>query len=79
MQATLFVDLTDKVALQNSGDRTMAAINCSGDRMPGDFYIVGEKIQSMTFNTNLRLRRFMQYNAARSGSVTSMPKYDTCE
>lgn len=33
----------------------------------------------MTFNTKLRLRRFMQYNAARSGSVTRMPMYDTWE
>ncbi|WPB56487.1 hypothetical protein [Xylophilus sp. GOD-11R] len=79
LQGILFVDLTDKAALQKSSDRTMAATNCLGDMLPDAFYVLSEKIQAMTANTNLRLRRYMQYNAARSGSVTTMPSGDSCE
>jgi hypothetical protein len=37
------------------------------------------KIESMTANTKERAARYMQYNAARSGSSTTMPSGDTCE
>jgi hypothetical protein len=79
LQGTLFVDLNDKIAQQKSGDRTMAATNCTGDKLPEVFHIVGQKLQALTFNTNPRMRRYMQYNAGRSGSVTSMPIGDSCE
>jgi len=57
----------------------MAATNCTGDKLPEVFHIVGQKLQALTFNTKPRMRRYMQYNAARSGSVTSMPIGDSCE
>jgi hypothetical protein len=78
LQNTLTVDLTDKAALQKVGDELMASSNCMGDTVPNFHYLSG-KIEAMTANTRERSKRYMEYNAARSGSVTSLPNGDTCE
>ena len=81
-QNTLTVDLTDKAALQKAGDALMASSKCLGDSFvpdaEGPSFLSG-KIEAMTANTRERSRQYMAYNAARSGSATSMPSYDTCE
>jgi hypothetical protein len=78
MQMTLTVDLTDKVALQRVGDIGMASTNCIGNVIT-NFSDYSQKIESMTANTKERAKQYMKYNAARSGSVTSLPSGDTCE
>jgi hypothetical protein len=78
LQMTLTVDLTDKVALQKVGDGLSASTNCIGDVIT-NFSEYSQKIESMTANTKERSKQYMKYNAARSGSTTSMPSGDTCE
>ena len=81
-QAALVVDLADKAALQKVGDGLMASTNCLGDLFVSDIKYASElsgKIEAMTANTKERARRYIQYNSARSGSVTRMPQGDTCE
>jgi hypothetical protein len=78
LQMTLTVDLTDKVALQRVGDIGMASTNCLSDSFT-DFSSMSEKIEGMTANTKERTKRYMQYNAARSGSSTTSPPNNYCE
>jgi hypothetical protein len=83
LQNTLTVDLTDKAALQKVGEGLMASTNCVGDifvdkRGAPDSYL-SSRIEAMTANTRERSKRYMEYNAARSGSVTSLPSGDTCD
>ena len=82
LQNTLLVDVQDKTALQKVGDGLMASTNCLGDVMASDSQGQSElsgKIESMTANTKARAQRYIQYNSARSGSVTRLPSGDTCE
>ena len=82
LQNTLIVDIQDKTALQKVGDGLMASTNCLGDVMAPDSQGRSElsgKIESMTANTKARAQRYIQYNSARSGSVTRLPAGDTCE
>ena len=81
LQQTLLVDLTDKSALQRTGEGLMASSNCGGDRFTSfeEYYKLSSKIEAMTANTRQRAERYMQYNKARSGSVTESPRGDTCE
>ena len=37
------------------------------------------KIEALTANTKQRAMRYIQYNKARSGSVTSAPTGNTCK
>jgi hypothetical protein len=78
-QMTLTVDLTDKVALQKVGDALMASTKCLGKNLDGNSSDMSSRIESMTANTSERAKRYMEYNAARSGSSTSWPDGDTCE
>jgi hypothetical protein len=80
LQQTLLVDLADKDALQRAGEGLMASTNCGGDRFTpyAEFSQLRGKIEAMTANTRERAMRYMQYNKARSGSVTRS-KRDTCE
>jgi hypothetical protein len=80
-QRTLLVDLKDQAALQKTSDGLAASLNCGGENFP-DYVVFSRlagKIESMTANTKERAARYMQYNAARSGSSTTMPSGDTCE
>ena len=78
-QMTLTVDLTDKVAQQKVGDAGMASMKCLSKNFPEGRSEMSSRIESMTANTRERAKRYMEYNAARSGSSTSWPNGDTCE
>jgi len=78
-QMTLTVDLTDKVALQKVGDALMASTKCLGKNLDENSSEMSSRIESMTANTSERAKRYLEYNAARSGSSTSWPNGDTCE
>lgn len=45
----------------------------------GDGYKMADTIESLTTNTKERLLAYLNYNSARSGSVSSYPEGDTCE
>ncbi|MCL1962086.1 MAG: hypothetical protein FWG56_10015, partial [Desulfovibrionaceae bacterium] len=81
LQQTLLIDLTDKAAIQRSGEELEASGKCGGDRFtPYEaFAKLSDKIEAMTANTRQRAERYMQYNKAASGSVTESPRGDTCE
>ncbi len=80
LQKTLTVDLTDKTALQGVGDGLMASTKCLGENFTSPSRSqLSQRIESITANTRERSKRYMDYNAARSGSVTSYPTVDTCE
>ena len=69
-------------ALQAVGDSFMASTSCLGDMfMPNrdESYKVSSKIEAITFNTKDRAMRYIAYNKARSGSVTSYPKGNACK
>jgi hypothetical protein len=80
LQNTLTVDLTDKAALQKVGDGLMASTKCLGENfVDPSTSQMSARIESITANTRERAKRYMEYNAARSGSSTSWPDGDTCE
>lgn len=80
-QRTLLVDLRDQPALQKTDDGLAASSNCGIIQFSPyeTFSRLAGKIEAMTANTKERARRYMQYNAARSGSSTTFPDGDTCE
>jgi hypothetical protein len=81
LQATLIVDLRNSAALQAVGDGLAASSKCGGESFQdfADFYRLSGKIEGMTANTKERAVRYMQYNAARSGSTTTRPSGNACE
>ena len=81
LQKSLVVDLTSKSALQLSGDQLMAAGRCGSIQFSEytDFSKLAGKIEAMTANTRERVDRYLQYNAASSGSVDKLPNGNTCE
>ena len=81
LQRTLLIDLGDKSELEASGARIAASSRCGLIQFPDylDFSKLAGRIEAMTANTKERAQRYMQYNAARSGSSTTSPRGDTCE
>jgi len=81
LQNTLLVSLDDKAALQSAGEGLAASSRCGMLQFPeySDFSKLAGKIEAMTANTRQRAERYMQYNAARSGSSTTNPRGNTCE
>lgn len=81
MQKKLLVDLNDKVAQDAIDNESMLATRClSAAYLPAyeQSYKISSKIEAMTANTRERTMRYIQYNKARSGSVTSAPTNYTC-
>jgi hypothetical protein len=80
-QRALVVDLRDRPALQKVGEGFGASTNCGADNFPNyaDFSRLAGRIEAMTANTKERAMRYIQFNAARSGSSTTQPSGNTCE
>jgi hypothetical protein len=82
MQLTLIVDLKDAAELERVSDLDSRAIKCIADVfMPNyqDGYDLDSKIEAMTANTKERAKQYLAYNRARSGSVSSAPRGNTCD
>jgi len=81
LQKTLLIDYSDKAAVQRVGEESMAATACGRLRFTpyAEFSQLRGKIEAMTANTRARALRYMEYNRASSGSVTTVPMHDTCE
>jgi hypothetical protein len=84
MQANLLVDKTDIVAVKRADMQNARAQNCiflkfdatKGDENPN---IAWKKIRSMSTNTKVRLRAYLDFSKALEGTVLSLPTGDTCE
>ena len=81
LQMTLGVDVTDKAAVQTVGEIQIAGANCLGDVFPNSQLRmqISQTLESKTSNTKTRVIKYLAYNAASSGSVTTLPSGDTCE
>ncbi len=74
----------DRIAAKTLKIEGSRASNCLFDQFNSatretNPYVVSDSIVSMTFNTKARLKAYMAYNKALSGSVWSLPEGDTCE
>ena len=84
LQQMLLVDKNDAVALERVSQASWRAVGCeslafSGPEGSTQSWEMAQEIKAMTTNTKERLQAFLAYNAARSGSVSSMPKVDSCD
>jgi len=84
LQKKLLVDTSDAAALDAVSAMGMRAANCRGSVFPGPddgpaSWQMATDLESMTTNTKKRLLAYLAYNKARSGSVSTLPKGDTCE
>ncbi|MDR1285593.1 MAG: hypothetical protein LBJ88_05285 [Campylobacteraceae bacterium] len=84
MQAKLLVDTTNVIVVKQADIQSSRAQNCiysQFDAKRGDenSYTAWNKIRSMTTNTKVRLRAYLDFNKALEGTVLSLPEGDTCE
>jgi hypothetical protein len=81
-QATLLVDLTDKVALNRLGEQQSRSVNCLSDIFQPDYqqgFDLSSQIEAITANTKERAKQYIAYNRAASGSVISSVPGNTCD
>ncbi|MBT9464723.1 MAG: hypothetical protein IV113_11880 [Hydrogenophaga sp.] len=84
LQQTLLVDKTDAVKLEEVSKAGVRAAKCRGlvfsglERFP-EAYAMSRDIEAMTTNTKGRLLAYLAYNKAVSGTVSQLPKGDSCE
>jgi hypothetical protein len=84
MQDKLLVDVSDMIAVKQVSIKSSRDMHCiflrfdatKGDENPS---IAWEKIRSMTTNTKVRLRAYLDFNKALEGMAFSLPTGDTCE
>lgn len=84
MQSVFTVDLENIIAVKEVNRQISRANTCiysvfdpeSEDRSA---FGVGSDLQAMTYNTRNRLRHYMQFNRALSGTSWGKAKEDTCE
>ncbi len=84
LQKTLLVDTNDALALETVLQDGMRAVNCRGAVFPGiegfkDAYRMSQELEALTTNTLQRLKAYMAYNRAVSGTVSQLPTGDTCD
>lgn len=83
-QQMLLVDKKDMAALDAASEAGSRAIVCAKSVFPGldgaaAHYRMNTDLESMTSNTKMRLLAYLAYNKARSGTVSTMPRGDTCD
>jgi len=77
MQHIILVDVNDEDAVNEASLLSNYAINCIGDTF--NTWKTLDEIKAMTTSTEKRLNAYLNYNSARDGSTSSLPKGDTCE
>lgn len=67
--------------VSNKGTRAMKCVfrTFDGETIESNPSLVSQNIVDMTFNTKERLKAYMRFNSALSGSVLSLPEGDTCD
>lgn len=79
LQQSLFVDLKNKKAMGESGVRSARAIVCLRAEL-GAKPISVQELEELVFNTRERIRAYIAYNRAASGSVITLPpKESACD
>lgn len=82
-QRMLLVDKMDAIGLDHVSALGFRAIVCLDTSFVGagapNSAIVLEEIRDLTTNTKERLKAYLAYNKARSGSVSRLPEGNTCE
>jgi hypothetical protein len=82
MQRELLANTDDRTVLDLLGNASMAAVKCLGDSFKPEYQKgldLSAQIEALTANTKARAKQYLAYNRARSGSVTELPKGNTCE
>lgn len=83
MQKVFVVDVEDQIAVKAVNRELVHADNCIYRVFDGDpdhnKYQVVSKLEAIATNTKPRLKRYMEYNSALSGTTWRLPKGDTCE
>lgn len=83
-QAVLSTDLTSPTAVRQTNQLISRATACiyeafgdaSSDVEPA---VVSRKLEAITFNTEERLKQYMEFNKALDGSSWSLPEGNSCE
>lgn len=82
-QRMLLVDKMDAIGLDQVSALSFRAIVCLDTSFVGagapNSAIVLEELRDLTTNTKERLKAYLAYNKARSGSVSRLPEGNTCE
>ncbi|WP_156406225.1 hypothetical protein [Hydrogenophaga sp. Root209] len=83
-QQMLLVNKQDAAALEAVSELGSRAIVCGSSVFAGpaasvELSQMTTSLESMTTNTKLRLLAYLEYNKARSGSVSTMPKGAVCD
>ncbi len=83
-QQMLLADRNDAVALDAASRAGARAVNCLSTIFPSveEFKLghqMSTELEALTTNTKERLRAYLAYNKARSGTVSRLPKGDTCD
>ena len=84
LQQALLVDKGDVLAMEMVSEMGMRAVNCRGLVFPGldgfkDAHEMSHQIEAMTTNTKKRLLTYLAYNKMVSGTVSQLPRGDTCD
>ncbi|WP_372661924.1 hypothetical protein [Hydrogenophaga sp.] len=83
-QSMVLVNRNDAVALDAVSGAGVRAVNCISIIYPSleEFKVghqMSSELEALTTNTKERLRSYLAYNKARSGTVSRMPEGDTCD
>jgi hypothetical protein len=79
-QRAVLIDPLDKITLKNVSYEGTAAVHCMVNTLPfAAAYQASKFMESMTTNTKGRLQAYLAYNAALSGTSSTLPRGDTCE
>lgn len=82
MQLEILASTGNKAELDRLGNASMAAVKCLGDSFMPDYQKgldLSAQIEAITANTKERVKKYISYNRARSGSTGRLPEGDTCE
>ncbi len=79
-QSTLSVDVTDPIAMARAGTALARGIDCIFERFPegGEASKLGARLEALTFNTELRTRRYIGFNVGMDGSVIKSVRQGAC-
>lgn len=82
-QQMLMVNTEDPIELDRTSANSFRAIVCLDDSFVDPNFsnsaAVLDEVRAMTTNTKDRLKAYLAYNKARSGSVSRLPEGNTCE
>jgi len=84
MQSAITVDVTNPEATAAVGRSISRSTHCMFARFSDNQgalspMAIDEKIEAMTANTIARMKAYLSYNKSRNGTVSSLPKGDTCD